>query len=422
MSPDTDPQEALAQRLHSLRSRLLQQAAAITDYDEAEDVLQKAYLRLSRVTEPAKLTDVYLFATVRNIALDAYRKRKSQREIPIDAGGDPTAASEEAAETSFLPEHIERAMADLSPSERRILEKHDLERKPHAEIVALVGISYAAVRKQLERARDKVLARRVRDWLVEGSYADLNALLLPDRRAALVARLCRNDPGAVASLFEALRHRELNDTVKNTVLILGKLLQSARENQEIERQLVQALEAGDLYRGQKMFAAEALIDADYRRHVYRICRYFLKCLDQLEERPKKNRELSAAETASPNPMDIYDLKRVRSIGGEMPEAVISVLCRDLRSGQGSVDYRRCIGFELQRLHTPNVNILASVIDSLQLEPDQMNAVYNIKFLRRIGLKRHPQLSQAAAEAARRVAERWTRNNYLCTSAIALARR
>lgn len=411
--------EKLAVRFETLRPRLLKVAEQFVETSNAEDVVQIAYMRLAKNPLPVVPGDSYIFQTVKNATKDACKKKRLRREQPLveELGNNRGDSDPFDAEIVADPES---ALRDLSSLERRVWAYRVKDQRRYADIAILTNRSCPAVRKVFQRSRAKVAARLFTRWLSEGQYDTINSLRLKQSQSIHIARLCGGDAACIDSLFEILRHKEWNKAIKNATLVLSHLLPCARQvPNRVQELLVQILNTAELYRGQKMYIVEALLDANYRRHVYRFGRDFLDRMHEMEDRPA-SRTLTKNQMNKKNPLDIFDVKDVTHIGRDIREHVVKRLCAIFESGEGTADYRRCLGFQLQRLHWANEDVLRSLVRGLYVEPDQMNAIYTVKHIRKRGLLQHPSLFRDAANAIERVAKRWPKNVYLSSSLRAVA--
>jgi len=132
---------------------------------EAEDAVQEAWLRLSRVDASTLDNPAgWLTTVVSRVCLDVLRARRSRREEPIGAaGGEPGVAHGAGAD----PE-AEAVLADavgvallvvldtLTPAERLAFVLHDLFGMPFDEVGPIVGRSPVAVRQLASRARRRM--------------------------------------------------------------------------------------------------------------------------------------------------------------------------------------------------------------------------------------------------------------------------
>lgn len=166
---------SLSSRFESHRSHLRAVAyRMLGSPSEADDVVQEAWLRLSRA-EPGTVENLrsWLTTVVARVCLDVLRSRKSRREQPLEPqGAEPgtgaTGATGPAEAPS--PEH-EALRADsvglallvvlerLTPAERVAFVLHDLFDLPFDEIAPIVGRAPEAARQLASRARQKVQQR-----------------------------------------------------------------------------------------------------------------------------------------------------------------------------------------------------------------------------------------------------------------------
>lgn len=140
--------------------------------DEAEDILQEVYLRLSterpgQVAEPR----AYLYRMANNHFLDHRRAlgRRSQREedwADATSGGDRQADGRPSAEDSLIAreqlEILQRVLDSLPERTRAIFRRFRLEDEPQRQIAADLGISVSAVEKHLTRAYEAIVDARLR--------------------------------------------------------------------------------------------------------------------------------------------------------------------------------------------------------------------------------------------------------------------
>jgi RNA polymerase sigma-70 factor (ECF subfamily) len=222
---DVTDLDAERPRLTAIATRILGSQA------DADDVLQEAWLRLSRADDvddvPAWLTTV-----VTRLCLDHLRKRSTRSDAEAEAPADPALVDPEA--DALLAERVGGAMQvvldTLAPAERAAFVLHDVFGYPFDEISAVLGRSGTAVRQLASRARRKVqgtpepveasvaraASRRVVDAFLTaargGELTTLLSLLAPDAvmRADLVGQRMGTDsvydgPAAVAARFNGVR-------------------------------------------------------------------------------------------------------------------------------------------------------------------------------------------------------------------------
>ncbi len=217
--------EAERPRLTAIAIRILGSKA------DADDVLQEAWLRLSRTDDVDDLP-AWLTTVVTRLCLDHLRKRGTRSDAEAEAPADPAPVDPEA--DALLAERMGGAMQvvlnALAPTERAAFVLHDVFGYPFQEIGVVMGRSGTAVRQLASRARRKVQgapepvaaqaaraeSRRVVDAFLAaargGDLATLLSLLAPDAvmRADLVGQRMGTDPvydgaAAVAARFNGAR-------------------------------------------------------------------------------------------------------------------------------------------------------------------------------------------------------------------------
>ncbi|MEV1202277.1 RNA polymerase sigma factor SigJ [Microbispora rosea] len=167
----------------AMRPRLLGVAYGLLgSLDEAEDVVQDAWLRLRSATAAGggeEIRDVtgWLVVTVSRLALDVLRSARHRREEyvgpwlpePVLSGpvlSKPVFTGPDPAERVTLDESLSMAMLvvleSLSPAERTAFVLHDVFGLTFAEVGEAVGRSPAACRQLAARARAHVASRAPR--------------------------------------------------------------------------------------------------------------------------------------------------------------------------------------------------------------------------------------------------------------------
>jgi RNA polymerase sigma-70 factor, ECF subfamily len=134
------------------------------DPDRAADVTQdtfiKAYRKLDTLTD-ATSTRSWLYRIATNTAIDDMRRRRMVSSVPDDSPvftnrADEGPGPEAQAMASTLDHRVQRALMTLRPNHRQCLLLSDLEDMGAQQIGEVMGLSYAAVRTLLCRARGEM--------------------------------------------------------------------------------------------------------------------------------------------------------------------------------------------------------------------------------------------------------------------------
>ncbi len=210
-------QDWLAERFQEQRPQLRALAyRMLGSLSEADDVLQEAWLRLSRSdTSEVENLAAWFRTIVARMALNLLRARRAKREEALEVGmPDPIISPPDGVD----PEH-EALIADsvglallivldtLAPAERLAFVLHDMFAVPFDEIAVITGRSPTAARQLASRARRRVRGQApapdsdlARQWEVleafsaasrEGDFEALLTVLDPDI-------VLREDAGAEA--------------------------------------------------------------------------------------------------------------------------------------------------------------------------------------------------------------------------------
>jgi len=138
--------------------------------EDAGDVVQDAYLRawrgIARFRGEAQFS-TWLYRITANTAATHVHKRYRNRSEPLDDLNEPVelhpcAQPERAAESAELLDQLASAVAALPPKLRALVVLKDVYGLPHEEIADELGITVAAAKVRLHRAR-----KRLRDVLYE---------------------------------------------------------------------------------------------------------------------------------------------------------------------------------------------------------------------------------------------------------------
>nr|WP_157528388.1 RNA polymerase sigma factor SigJ [Kibdelosporangium sp. MJ126-NF4]CEL18275.1 putative sigma factor [Kibdelosporangium sp. MJ126-NF4]CTQ97761.1 putative sigma factor [Kibdelosporangium sp. MJ126-NF4] len=153
------------------KDRLLGIAYGITgDLGAAEDIVQDAWIRLSRADGVDDVTG-WLVVTTSRLALDHVRSARFRREQyvgpwlpePLVDGPEDRITMAESVNMALLV-----VLETLSPAERTVFVLHEVFGLPFVEVAEAVGRSPAAVRQLAARARKHVRARTPRYDLDRG--------------------------------------------------------------------------------------------------------------------------------------------------------------------------------------------------------------------------------------------------------------
>src|SRR5215204_483216 len=200
--------EWLAQRFEAHRSHLRAVAyRMLGSLSEADDAVQKAWLRLNRSdTSGVENLDGWLTTVVSRVSLDMLRSRKTRHEEPLGAHvPDPVVSREDGIDPErevLLADSVGLALLvvleTLSPVERLAFVLHDMFSVPFEEIATIVGRSPTAARKLASRARRRVRGvAPVPDADLTHQREVVDAFLAASREGDFEALLAVLDPEVV---------------------------------------------------------------------------------------------------------------------------------------------------------------------------------------------------------------------------------
>ena len=186
-----------------LRAVAYRMLGSLTD---ADDVVQEAWLRLSR-SDATSVENMrgWLTAVVARLSLDELRARKARREDSTDAwlpepiishqdGVDP---EQEALLADSVGLALLVVLETLAPPERLAFVLHDMFAMPFDEIAPIVGRSPAAARQLASRARRRVRGAAVPDADLERQREVADAFLAAARDGDFDGLVAVLDPNVV---------------------------------------------------------------------------------------------------------------------------------------------------------------------------------------------------------------------------------
>ena len=141
------------------------------DEEDARDVVQESYLRafrgLKRFRGDAQFT-TWLYRITANAAYTHVQKRRHHRTSPLDDAHDPAetrleSSPEIVADSTAGLEELAHALNRLPDTLRQVIVLKDVYGLSHETIADETGISVAAAKVRLHRAR-----KRLRDLIYDG--------------------------------------------------------------------------------------------------------------------------------------------------------------------------------------------------------------------------------------------------------------
>jgi RNA polymerase sigma-70 factor (ECF subfamily) len=174
-----DERDWLAERFEEHRARLRAVAyRMLGSLSEADDAVQEAWLRLSRVdADEVENLGGWLTTVVARICLNLLRSRETRREAPLEvhmpepiiSPADGVEPEQEALLADSVGLALLVVLEMLTPAERLAFVLHDMFGVPFDEVAPIVGRSPTATRQLASRARRRVQGAEV------GPDADLGA-------------------------------------------------------------------------------------------------------------------------------------------------------------------------------------------------------------------------------------------------------
>ena len=215
-------------RLRGLAYRMLGSLA------DADDVVQEAWLRLSRaIADPGQNEVVnvpgWLTTVTARLALDALRSRKRRGEEALEFEAEHVAAAVTPQEEAILAEQVGIALLvvldRLAPAERLAFVLHDVFGMAFEEVAAILGRSPEAARQVASRARRRVRAEPVDDGaaaVVRADRAVVDAFAAAARAGDMAALISLLDPEVTLHVDPARLPPGAPSEVRGAAAIAGR--------------------------------------------------------------------------------------------------------------------------------------------------------------------------------------------------------
>lgn len=133
--------------------------ARVANRQDAEDVIQEAYLRVLRYSAEHAVEDRerLLFTAAKNLAVDSRRRQRAREKTAADCvviaiSADDWPSSDEVIDARQRLRRVEAAIALLPPRCREVFLMHRLDGMSYSQIARSRGISVSAVEKHIARA------------------------------------------------------------------------------------------------------------------------------------------------------------------------------------------------------------------------------------------------------------------------------
>jgi len=146
------------------------------DRDDAEDVVQEAFVRVWRSRESfvaGGRFSTWLYTIASNLARTRLRRRALWRFVRLGSGDgapadipDGAAASDVRVDEAIRDERIQRALGRLPPKFRELVVLRDIQQLSYEEITAITGCAMGTVKSRINRGR-ALLREELRDLIRE---------------------------------------------------------------------------------------------------------------------------------------------------------------------------------------------------------------------------------------------------------------
>ena len=215
-------------RLRGLAYRILGSLA------DADDVVQEAWLRLSRVAadpdrDPVANAPGWLTTVTARLALDALRARKRRGEEALGFESEDRASAVDTQEETILAEQVGLAflvvLDRLAPAERLAFVLHDVFGLPFEDVAEILGRSPAAARQVASRARRRIRADPVDEAAAVAQRTDravIDAFAAAARAGDVAALIRLFDPDVTLHLDPARLPHGAPSAIHGAAAVAGR--------------------------------------------------------------------------------------------------------------------------------------------------------------------------------------------------------
>lgn len=146
--------ESIAAVVHGAHPHVRRFAAHLcASPQDAEDAAQEALIILYRKIGSLRATGALASWTFRIVRNECLRRARAMLERAEPADARPVASAEEEALRRLEAERVARAIQQLPDVQRRVLIMRDVLGRPGRTVAEALGLSNAAMKSQLHRAR-----------------------------------------------------------------------------------------------------------------------------------------------------------------------------------------------------------------------------------------------------------------------------
>jgi RNA polymerase sigma-70 factor (ECF subfamily) len=244
-----DEREFLAQQFEEHRTRLRAVAyRMLGSLSEADDAVQEAWLRLSRIdADEVENLGGWLTTVVARVSLNMLRSRRSRREEALDVRmpepivdrADGTDPEHEALLADSVGLALLVVLGTLNSAERLAFVLHDMFAVPFDEIAPIVDRSPEAARQLASRARGRVQGERaIPDADLDTQREVIDAFLAAAREGDFEALVGVLDPDVVRRADDGAVSMGASKVVRGAANVARQALAFSRLDIEVRAALV----------------------------------------------------------------------------------------------------------------------------------------------------------------------------------------
>ncbi|MEO0255406.1 MAG: RNA polymerase sigma factor [candidate division WOR-3 bacterium] len=136
-----------------MKEKLLRYVKSIVyDRDISEDIVQESFIKFYENMDNVKHPSAFLYKVAKNKSIDYLRKKKREKEIPLDEEKEPLINSQ-PVKIYLLKSKIEEEIEKMPPVLKDIFILRDVYGYSYEEISKILKIPIGTVKSRISRAR-----------------------------------------------------------------------------------------------------------------------------------------------------------------------------------------------------------------------------------------------------------------------------
>ncbi len=139
---------------NEMKEKLIRYVNGITkDRDISEDIVQETFIKFYENMENVKHPSAFLYKVARNRSIDYLRKKKKEREIPLDDEKHSLSIQKDPVRLYIFRKKLEEEVENMPEILKQIFILRDINGYSYEEISDILKIPLGTVKSRISRAR-----------------------------------------------------------------------------------------------------------------------------------------------------------------------------------------------------------------------------------------------------------------------------